>query len=357
MKYIEFPGFGLKFNIDPIAFKIGSLEIYWYGIIIGIGFLVAMILALRQCKKYDIPDEDVIDVVMWGAIFALLGAKIYYVVFNWSIYNNNILEIFTSWQKGLAIYGAIIGATLGALICCKIQKKDFLKLMDYLIVFFPLGQTIGRWANFVNQEAYGNAVVWEQMPWRMKGSAIFEGAVHPTFLYESLWCLLVFIFLLWFRNRTKLKGEVLSAYLVTYAIGRFFIEGIRTDSLMLGSFRISQLLSALLIIVIGGLFIFRRYELKHSIFKDEEPELETNIVDELAPQDQIKNEAEWKDQIADEAKWKDQVADETEPESPEEIVDETEARPPEEIADETEAEKLPDEEETEESSVGENEKK
>ncbi|HZK70814.1 MAG TPA: prolipoprotein diacylglyceryl transferase [Clostridia bacterium] len=334
MKYIEFPGFGLKFNIDPIAFKIGSLEIYWYGIIIGIGFLVAMILALRQCKKYDIPDEDVIDVVMWGAIFAMLGAKIYYVVFNWSIYNN-ILEIFTSWQEGLAIYGGIIGATLGALICCKIKKKDFLKLMDYLIVFFPLGQTIGRWANFVNQEAYGNAVVWKQMPWRMQGSNIIEGAVHPTFLYESLWCLLVFIFLLWFRNRTKLKGEVLSAYLVTYAIGRFFIEGIRTDSLMLGSFRISQLLSALLIIVIGGLFIFRRYELKHSIFKDEEPELETNIVDELAPQDQIKNEAEWKDQ----------VADETEPESPEEI------------ADETEAEKLPDEEETEESSVGENEKK
>ncbi|MCR4435794.1 MAG: prolipoprotein diacylglyceryl transferase [Clostridiales bacterium] len=257
---ITFPGLGLSFTIDPIAFSIFGMGIHWYGIIIATGFILAFLLANRDSKAFGINQNDIIDLLLIVTPFAIIGARLYYVVFEWSNYKNNLLEVFNIRHGGLAIYGGILTAVVVAYIFTKKRKINVWKFFDFLIPYVALAQSIGRWGNFVNQEAHGAETT---LPWRMEifdPSKMQRVAVHPTFLYESLWNLGLFFFLLWFRKKKKHEGEVFTLYLALYGFARFFIEGMRTDSLYIGTFRVSQMLAGLFFIACITLFFVRRHK-------------------------------------------------------------------------------------------------
>jgi len=262
---ITFPGLGLSFTIDPIAFSFFGLGVHWYGIIIVTGFILAFSLANRDSKTFNIKQNDISDLLLVVAPFSIIGARLYYVAFEWSNYKNNLLEVFNIRNGGLAIYGGILTAVLVTYIFTKRRKMNMWELFDFLIPYVALAQSIGRWGNFVNQEAHG---VETSLPWRME---IFNPlnmqrvAVHPTFLYESLWNLGLFLFLLWFRRKKKNEGEVFTLYLALYGLARFFIEGMRTDSLYIGIFRVSQMLAGLFFIAGITIFFVRRCRSNKSI--------------------------------------------------------------------------------------------
>ena len=269
------PNSGIRFNIDKVAFEIGSLSVRWYGVIICFGFVLAVVLAMRACKKYGISQDDLLDYLLFAMPAAVIGARLYYVAFRLDYYLENPKEIINYTNGGLAIYGGIIGAVIAAAIVAKVKKQSFLKIIDFSVPYIILGQAIGRWGNLINQEAYGGPTA---LPWGMTGSLIekevvqmgYEAGtlVHPTFLYESLWCIAGFVLMLVYRRKwQKARGEVLCFYMIYYGIGRAMIEGLRTDSLMLGSFRVSQLLSLALIIVGIAMFIDLRKRYRHEIYE------------------------------------------------------------------------------------------
>ena len=249
--YVGFPGFGLKFNIDPVAFNLFGKNIYWYGIIIASGLILALFLCVNLGKKYSLPKDAVTDIVLYGTPVAIICARLYYVIFKFSDYKDNLADIIKIWEGGLAIYGGVIGAVITAYVYCRVKKISFLKTADILIIGVLLGQAIGRWGNFVNKEAFGGLT---DLPWRME---IYNGislvSVHPTFLYESIWNLIGVLVLLFVNKRKKKDGEVFFSYFVWYGIGRYFIEGLRTDSLYLGNFRISQIVAV--ITAVAGIIV------------------------------------------------------------------------------------------------------
>ncbi len=266
---VQFPGlWGLEFEIRIWAFRVFGQKIYWYGIVVALAFLVAVVLAVRSCKKYDIEPDSILDLVLLAVPSSIIFARLYYVIFSWNEYKDNLIDIVDIRSGGLALYGGVIGAFLVAMLYAKKKKIPFLHLADFAVPYVILGQSIGRWGNFINQEAFGTMTI---LPWRMNGSVpneyltnlqgnidLSKWGVHPTFLYESLWDIAVFLFLIYCRKRKKLAGDVMFLYFALYGVGRFFIEGLRTDSLMLGSFRASRLLSFLLVLVFTSLFIYRR---------------------------------------------------------------------------------------------------
>jgi len=255
MDTIEFPGLGLKFFVSRVAFKVFGIPIYWYGIIIAFAFLLAVLLGMRSSKKFGIDPDNIIDLVLFAAPVAIVTARLYYVIFSWEDFKDNPLDIIDTRRGGLAIYGAIIGAVVVAYIFAKKRKIGVLKLFDFGSPYLILAQGIGRWGNFINQEAYGTTT---SLPWGMTGSDIGPDPVHPTFLYESLWDFAVFFFLIWYRKKKKVEGEVFFLYMILYGVGRFWIEGLRTDSLMLGNIRISKFLAALFVILMSIMFFMRR---------------------------------------------------------------------------------------------------
>lgn len=235
--------------MDPVAFKVFGFEVRWYGLLIAIAVLIGTILALREAKRKGIKEESIIDMLLFAVPGAIIGARLYYVIFMWDYYSKNPGQILNLRGGGLAIHGVIIGGALVAYIFTKVKKLNFLTVADIVAPSLILGQAIGRWGNFANQEAHGGPT---DLPW---GIMIDGVKVHPTFLYESIWNFLVFGFLLWYRRKkAKADGEVFAMYLVLYSVARFLIEGMRTDSLMLGSIRVAQLISAIIIIV-GIIFI------------------------------------------------------------------------------------------------------
>lgn len=239
--------------MNPVAFEIFGLSVRWYGIIISSGMLIGAILALREAKRVGFNEEYIIDLLIFAIPAAIIGSRIYYVIFKWEEYQDNLWKIFHIRGGGLAIHGGIIAAVIVALIFTRIKKLSFWKMADICAPSIILGQAIGRWGNFINQEAHG---VETDLPW---GVMIDGVKYHPAFLYESLWNFLVFFFLLWYRkNRVKVKGEVFLLYVALYSFARFFIEGLRTDSLMVGSMRVAQIISIVLILVVVLLFYFRR---------------------------------------------------------------------------------------------------
>lgn len=268
MNILEFPGLGgLSLNINPILISIGSIHVYWYGVIIAAAFMLAVLLGLRDADKFDLDQDLILDVVLWAAPAAIIGARLYYVLFSWGSYKENPAEIFKLWNGGLAIYGGLLGAFITVFVYCRIKKLKPIILMDFAVPYIAMAQGIGRWGNFVNQEAYGTNTA---LPWGMTSDSIrrdliqlqLKGVqidpnlpVHPTFLYESLFNLCSFVFLLWLRKKKKFDGEVFLAYMALYGTARFFIEGLRTDSLMLGGLRISQALG-LLFAIISVVLIF-----------------------------------------------------------------------------------------------------
>lgn len=242
-KYIGFPGLGLEFNISNVAFSIGNIDIYWYGIIIGTAIIVGYMLAYFNAKKRGIDPDHITNIVLICAPVSIIFARLYYVVFSMDYYLIHPEKIFAIRDGGIAIYGAVIGAIISCFIYCKVKKLYWLKIFDLCVPSVILGQAIGRWGNFFNVEAYGAET---DSLFRM---SIYEMGrlieVHPTFLYESIWNLLVFVLLLIINKHKKYDGQTFLSYVTFYGLGRFFIEGLRTDSLYLGVFRISQIIALL----------------------------------------------------------------------------------------------------------------
>lgn len=238
--------------MDPVAFKLFGLEIRWYGLLIALAVLIGTMLALREAKRKGMKEETLIDFLLFAVPAAIVGARAYYVVFMWDYYSKNPDQILNIRGGGLAIHGVILGGAITAIIFAKIRKVNFWTLADIVAPSLILGQAIGRWGNFANNEAHGGPT---DLPW---GILVDGVKVHPTFLYESFWNLLVFFFLLWYRRKkATVEGEVFVLYLMLYSAARFFIEGLRTDSLMIGSFRTAQLIS-IVIIAIGAVFLYIR---------------------------------------------------------------------------------------------------
>lgn len=236
--------------MDPVAFELFGIEVMWYGILIAAAVLIGAILAFREARRIDFNEEDLIDLLLYAIPLSILGARLYYVIFSWDYYKNNLIEVFHFRGGGLAIHGAVLTGILVAVIFAKRRKLDFWTIGDITAPSLILGQAIGRWGNYINQEAYGRPT---DLPW---GIIINGQKVHPTFLYESIWNFIVFLYLMWYRkNKKEVSGEVLLLYIILYSIGRFFIEGLRTDSLMIGPLRTAQLISVISIIV--GIYIFR----------------------------------------------------------------------------------------------------
>ncbi len=251
--HVRFPGLGWEFDISNVAFSIGTYSVYWYGIIITFGMLLAVLYAWRTAPRYNVNASKLFNCVLVGLVTGIIGARLYYVAFAWEDYASNPLSIFAIHEGGLAIYGGIIGALLGGFVMAKIQKLRFLPILDITMVGFLIGQGIGRWGNFMNQEAFGTAT---DLPWRMVSeNTVINGAVcevHPCFLYESLWCLLgVAVLHFYGKYRQRYAGQIFYMYLVWYGFERTIVEGLRTDSLYIGDtgIRVSQVLSAALVII------------------------------------------------------------------------------------------------------------
>lgn len=256
---VSFPRLGLKFNIDS-TISIGSLEIRWYALFIVTGIILAVIFAVWEGKRTGVSVDTIMDIVLICVPWAIVGARIYYVIFKWKDYNN-FWDIFKIWEGGLAIYGGIIAGVAAGLIYCHVKKISRGELFDLAGFGFFIGQSLGRWGNFMNGEAYGNPT---DLPWGMLIQYETTVSVHPTFLYESLWNLLGFILLFFYRKHKKFSGEIFLLYVVWYGLGRAWIEGLRADSLYLFNtgIRASQLLAVVAVILGITLIILKRYKTK-----------------------------------------------------------------------------------------------
>ena len=242
--------------MNRVAIDLGFVQIYWYSITMLTGVIVGSVLAYFEIKRHRIDKEDFFNMVFYVIIFGLLGARLYYVLFNLNYYLSNPSEILAVWNGGMAIHGAIIGALVTMVYFCKKKKMPLLKVLDIGCVSLIIGQVIGRWGNFFNSEAHGGIVSLSFLEKLHLPQFIIDGMYingnyyHPTFLYESFFNLICFIILLFLRRSKKIKdGMLLSIYLIWYGVVRFFIEGLRTDSLMLGSIRIAQLVSISLVVI------------------------------------------------------------------------------------------------------------
>ncbi|AIE61313.1 prolipoprotein diacylglyceryl transferase [Bacillus methanolicus] len=251
--------------IDPIAFTLGPIQVHWYGVIIGIGIALALWVAMREGDKRGLPKDTFADLMIWAIPIAIISARIYYVIFQWDYYAQNPSEIIKIWNGGIAIHGALIGSVITASVFSKKRGISFWKLADIAAPSIILGQAIGRWGNFINQEAHGGEVSRSfleglHLPDFIINQMYINGAYyHPTFLYESIWDLTGFFVLILLRRVNLRRGELFLTYVIWYSIGRFFIEGMRTDSLMLTeNLRMAQFISIVLIIGAFILMIYRR---------------------------------------------------------------------------------------------------
>ncbi len=262
MKPILFPGLGLEININNVAFNIFGRDIYWYGLIIVTGMLLCLFLVYKDKNKYGIKWDDIITFLIYALIVGIICARIYYVVFRWDYYSVHPNEIISIWNGGIAIYGGIIGALIVAVIFCKVKKYKFLNLCDLGAPYLALAQSIGRWGNFVNREAFGGETTSFLRMGIYDNSISDYIFVHPTFLYESLVTLSIFIILLLVKRKQKFDGQLFYLYMIIYGVGRALVEGLRTDSLMWGSFRVSQVLAIILAVVFSIIYVFKLYKTK-----------------------------------------------------------------------------------------------
>ena len=241
--------------MDRVFIELGPIVIYWYSILILSAVLIGYNIIVNYCKKINYQTSNIFDMLFYLVIWAIVGARIYYVVFNFSAFDN-ILDIFMIWNGGLAIYGAIIAGIIYIAYYCFKKKLNFVKVLDIFSLSLLLGQAIGRWGNFFNSEAYGGITTYESLKSLMLPEFIIKGMYidgayrQPTFLYESLWCLIGVVILAFIRRRHSNElGKQICFYLMWYGTGRFFIESLRSDSLYLGDFRVSQIVSIIMVIV------------------------------------------------------------------------------------------------------------
>ena len=251
--------------INPIAFSLGGLDVRWYGILIATGIILAFFVVQREMVKRGMHPDFLTDLLIWAVPIAIISARIYYVVFSWSYYKDNLGEVIQIWNGGIAIHGALIGAFITTYVFTKRRGISFWKVVDIAVPGLLIGQIIGRWGNFMNQEAHGGPVSENFLnttiipDWIMNQMTIEGVTYHPTFLYESMWNLVGLVILLLLRKVALKRGEMFLFYLTWYSFGRFFIEGMRTDSLYGGVLRAAQVVSVVTIVIAVLLFISRRY--------------------------------------------------------------------------------------------------
>lgn len=279
---IDFPNIGIHLKSVGDHITIFGFDIAFYGIIIGLGILTGLLIAAAEAKRSGQNPEDYFDLAIYAVIFSIIGARLYYVAFSWDMYKDDLLSILNIRQGGLAIYGGVIAAVITVFVFARIKKMSATLILDTAGLGLVAGQMIGRWGNFFNREAFGeytNSFLAMRLPVdAVRGSDITElmrknmetvkGVsyiqVHPTFLYESLWCLMVLIIMLIYRKHKKFNGEVFLVYLLGYGVGRFWIEGLRTDQLLIPKIGlpVSQILAGVLVVVSLALIIYKRIKLK-----------------------------------------------------------------------------------------------
>lgn len=279
---VYFEGLGIDFDLPSVAFTVFGHDIHWYGIIIAFGFALAVLYGGRMAYKWKMSLDGMTDVLLIGTIFGIICARAYYVIFEWDYYSQHLAEIPQIWNGGIAIYGGIIGAIIGAAIACRSGKVNFMNVMDLGALGLLIGQGIGRWGNFFNQEAFGtNTEAAPFRMWSLKIQQTLEASaqtladkgmecdptkpVHPTFLYESIWCILGFFILNYIVHKhRKFKGEIFMLYGVWYGLERMVVEGMRTDSLYIANttLRVSQVLSMVIVVVFAAGLIVNFVRLK-----------------------------------------------------------------------------------------------
>ena len=240
---ISFPSLGLTLN-PPASFTLGPLSIHFYGLIIATGLMLAVLYCSKRAHQFGLTEDTLLDGVLWVTPVAILCARIYYCAFSWEMYADNPISVLYIWEGGIAIYGSVIGAVLGIIVFCKVKKIRISTVLDLVSLGFLIGQFIGRWGNFFNREAFGAETESFLRMGLMKASAGVVTYYHPTFLYESLWNFTGFLVLHFLSKKRRYDGQIALGYLAWYGLGRAFIEGLRTDSLYIGPFRVSQLLAA-----------------------------------------------------------------------------------------------------------------
>ncbi|SOC17004.1 phosphatidylglycerol:prolipoprotein diacylglycerol transferase [Ureibacillus xyleni] len=257
--------------IDPVAFSFGPIKVRWYGILIALGIVLAYFIGQREAVKRGLPENFLADLLIWAIPISILSARIYYVIMKWEYYGTNPGKIIQIWNGGIAIHGALIGAVITAYFFCRSKGVSFLKVADIAAPSILIGQIVGRWGNFMNQEAFGGPVSREFLENLMLPNWIIEQMyikelgtyVHPTFLYESVWNLIGLIILISLRKVNLHRGEIFFSYMIWYSIGRFFIEGMRTDSLyLIGELRSAQVVSILSILIGLVAIIYRRWKVR-----------------------------------------------------------------------------------------------
>ena len=268
---IGFPNLGLEFTLNRVACTVLGKDIYWYGIIICAGFILAALYVNSRTKDFGITSDNLMDCLIICVPLGIICARIYYVVFEWSYYAEHPGEIIAIWKGGIAIYGGIIGTLIGLFVYSRVKKLSFASLCDLAAFGLLIGQCIGRWGNFVNGEAHGGSTI---LPW---GMTIDGGSmVHPTFFYESLWNLIGFILLHFYSKKRKFKGEMALLYVAWYGAGRAWIEGLRTDSLYIGPVRVSQLLAVISCLAAIAVLVcqYRRIAVSKAFYVPEVPKTE-----------------------------------------------------------------------------------
>ena len=262
--HVQFPNLGWEFDINRVAIALGSFKVYWYGLIIATGLMLAILYAYKTAPRFQLNFSKLMNCVFVGLVTGIIGARLYFCIFKWDYYFTHPIEIFYIHEGGLAIYGGIIGALAGGLIVAKVQKMRFLPILDVVMIGFLIGQGLGRWGNFFNQEAYGTVT---NLPWAMMSEGTLNQPVHPCFLYESLWCLLGALLLhLYSKYCQRYAGQIFFMYLVWYGFERMFVEGLRTDSLYLPfqifgmDIRVSQVLSFAIFVTGIVILIINRHK-------------------------------------------------------------------------------------------------
>lgn len=263
---ISFPSLGIHLNPSRVAFYIDNKGIYWYGIIIALGFLLAVLYACRRSDQFGLTQDNIIDMLLWAVPLAVIGARAYYCFFSWDMYRDDPIRVLYIWEGGLAIYGGVIGAVIGLLISTKMKKIKTTAMLDIGGLGLLIGQSIGRWGNFINREAFGEMTD----SFLRMGLKDLNGNVtyyHPTFLYESLWNALGLLLLHFYSKKRKYDGQIFIMYVGWYGLGRVMIEGLRTDSLyVLGTnLRVSQLVAGLCAVVAAVLLFYNWVFREHDI--------------------------------------------------------------------------------------------
>ena len=254
---ISFPSLGI--DIDPVRqFSIGPLTIHLYGVVIAFGLVLATMYCMRRSKEFGLTEDHVLDGVLWITPFAIACARAYYCIFSWELYASNPISVLYIWEGGIAIYGGVLGAIVGMIVFCRIKKISLGATLDLVLMGFLIGQAIGRWGNFFNREAFGAET---ESFLRMGLLNALTGEItyhHPTFLYESLWNALGFVILHFLSKKREFDGQIALGYAFWYGLGRFFIEGLRTDSLYIPgtSLRVSQLLAALSCLAAAAVLVY-----------------------------------------------------------------------------------------------------